>query len=182
MRPGPLAPHERPRKKYTARSYSRSTLRPPKRYSARTPRTAVTTTSISSPSLGGERFDDHRRALAAADAGRAEPEPLLVAAQGVEEVDRDARAGGGERMADRDGAAVDVGLLAVETQLLFDGEVLRGERLVHLDQVHLLELHPRLLQRLPRRGRGTDPHVLGLDAGYRPRHEPAEALYAMGLG
>src|SRR2546426_403008 len=49
MSPGPLAPHERPRKKYTARSYSRSTLRPPKRYSTRTPRTAVTTTSIATP-------------------------------------------------------------------------------------------------------------------------------------
>src|SRR2546422_7849494 len=49
MSPGPLAPHERPRKNYTPRSYSRSTLRPPKRYSTRTPRTAVTTTSIATP-------------------------------------------------------------------------------------------------------------------------------------
>src|ERR1043166_1073537 len=45
MRPGPLAPQERPRKKYTARSYSRSTLRPPKRYRASTPSTAVITMS-----------------------------------------------------------------------------------------------------------------------------------------
>src|SRR2546430_2809119 len=74
MRPGPFAPHERPRKKYTARSYSRSTLRPPNRYSASPPRTAVTIMSIESSSSGREGFHDHRRPLAASDAGGAQAE------------------------------------------------------------------------------------------------------------
>src|SRR5690349_95634 len=139
MSPGPLAPQERPRKKYTARSYSRSTLRPPNRYSASTPRTAVTTTSMRTSS-GGERLDDHRRALPTADASRAEPEALLGATQGVEQMDRDARSGRGEGVADRDGAPMDVRLCPVEPQLLLHREVLGGERLVHLDEVHLLEL------------------------------------------
>src|SRR5436309_6071473 len=99
MSPGPFAPHDRPRKKYTARSYSRSTLRPPKRYSARVPRTTVTTTSIRDSSSGREGFHDHRRALTAPDAGGAKPEVLLRAAQGVQQVDRDAGPGRGERVA-----------------------------------------------------------------------------------
>src|SRR5690348_1360798 len=101
MRPGPLAPQERPRKKYTARSYSRRTLRPPNRYSATTPRTAVTITSIESSSSGWEGFHDHRRPLPAPDAGGAQAEPLLAPPQGVEEVDGDARAGRSEWVADR---------------------------------------------------------------------------------
>src|SRR2546422_428678 len=106
MRPGPFAPHERPRKKYTARSYSRSTLRPPNRYSASPPRTAVTIMSIESSSSGREGFHDHRRSLAASNAGGAQAETLPPAPQGVQQVDRDARAGCSERVADRDGTAV----------------------------------------------------------------------------
>src|SRR3989440_1422823 len=104
MRPGPFAPHERPRKKYTARSYSRSTLRPPNRYSASPPRTAVTIMSIESSSSGREGFHDHRRPLAAPDASGAQSEPQLAPSQGVKQVDGDARAGRSERMADRDRA------------------------------------------------------------------------------
>src|SRR2546430_2817446 len=173
MRPGPFAPHERPRKKYTARSYSRSTLRPPNRYSASPPRTAVTIMSIESSSSGREGFHDHRRPLAAPDASGAQSEPQLAPSQGVKQVDGDARAGRSERMADRDGAAVHVGLGAVEPQLLLDREVLRRKRLVHLDQIELLELHPGFLQRLAGGGRRADAHVLGLDPLHGPRHEPA---------
>src|SRR2546422_6169080 len=54
MSPGPLAPQERPRKKYTARSYSRRTLRPPNRYSARAPRIAVMIMSIAAPPQAGK--------------------------------------------------------------------------------------------------------------------------------
>src|SRR5256886_8952358 len=88
MRPGPFAPHERPRKKYTARSYSRSTLRPPNRYSASPPRTAVTIMSIESSSSGREGFHDHRRSLAASNAGGAQAETLPPAPQGVRSEER----------------------------------------------------------------------------------------------
>src|SRR5207244_10886683 len=110
MRPGPFAPQERPRKKYTARSYSRSTLRPPNRYSASTPRTAVTITSIESSSSGRERFHDHRRPLPAPDAGRAQAETLLTPPQGVEQVAGDSRAGRSQPAAERHGGSVHVGL------------------------------------------------------------------------
>src|SRR6059058_2815667 len=176
MRPGPLAPHERPRKKYTARSYSRSTLRPPKRYSARAPRTAVTTMSIATPLQAG------KASTITADTRRAEPEALLCAAQGVEQMERDAGPGRGERVADRDRAPVHVGLGTVEAELSLDGEILRRERLVHLHQIHLLELHPGLLQCLARRGRRPDPHVLGLDPDHRPGYQAAERLQAVCRG
>src|SRR2546430_3426488 len=176
MRPGPFAPHERPRKKYTARSYSRSTLRPPNRYSASPPRTAVTIMSIESSSSGREGFHDHRRSLAASNAGGAQAETLPPAPQGVQQVDGDARAGCSERVADRDGTAVHVGLGAVEPQLLLDGEVLRRKRLGQLDEIELLELHTSLLARFSCRRRRADAHVLGLDSRHRPRHQPAEEI------
>src|SRR5437773_2705343 len=180
MSPGPFAPHDRPKKKYTARSYSRSTLRPPKRYSARVPRTTVTTMSIATPLQGGKASTITAAPWPPPMQG-AEPEALLRAAQSVQQMDRDAGPGRGERVADGDRAAVHVGFGAVEPELSLDREILRRERLVHFHQVHLLELHPRLLQCLARRGRRPDPHVLGLDSDHRPGDEAAERLQAVRL-
>src|SRR5437764_1619177 len=179
--PGPFAPHERPRTNSTPRSYSLNTFRPDRTYKNTMPRAAGRAMSMSVPS-GGECFHDHRRALAAADAGGAEAEALLGAAQRVEQVDRDASAGGGERVADRDGAAVHVRLRTVEPQLLLDGEILRGERLIHLHQVHLLELHPGLLERFARGGRRADAHKLGLHPRHGPGDDAAQRLQAVRLG
>src|SRR5438445_9505807 len=95
--------------------------------------------SMTAPSCsGGERFDDDCRALTTADARGPQPEPELTLAQGVEQVDRDAGAACGERVADGDRAAVHVGPGPIQSQLPLHGEVLRGERLVHFDEVHLL--------------------------------------------
>src|SRR6266849_6148975 len=113
MSPGPLAPQDRPRKKYTARSYSRRTLRPPNRYSARAPRIAVTIMSIAAPPQAGK-----------ASTITAAPWPPP---QGVQQVDGDAGAGRRQRVTDRDRAAVDVGFGAVEPQLFLDRQVLRRE-------------------------------------------------------
>src|SRR5438094_9490961 len=115
----------------------RSALWPPSRYGASPPRTAVTITSTESSSSGREGFHDHRRPLTAPDACGAKAETLAPAPQGVEQVDGDARAGRSERVADRDGTAVHGGLGAVEPQLLFDGEVLRRKRRVHIDELEL---------------------------------------------
>src|SRR5213080_4584775 len=165
MSPGPLAPQERPRKKYTARSYSRRTLRPPNRYSARAPRIAVTIMSIAAPPQAGK-----------ASTITAAPWPPPMQVEG------DAGAGRRQRVTDRDRAAIDVGFGAVEPQLFLDREVLRCERFVHLDQVHLFQLHPGLLERFAGRRRRPDPHVLGLDPYHRPRDEPAEGLEAVRFG
>src|SRR5580765_3872420 len=94
-------------------------------------------------SSGGEGFDHYRRPLPAADAGGAQTVPSAAAAQGVQQVQREARAARAERMPQRDGAAVYVGALAVEPELLLDGEVLGGERLVDLHQVHVVEREAR---------------------------------------
>src|SRR5256885_677795 len=179
--PGPFAPHERPRTNSTPRSYSLNTFRPDRTYKNTMPSAAGRAMSMSVPS-GGECFHDHRRALAAADAGGAEAEALLGAAQRVEQVDRDASAGRGERVADGDGAAVHVRLRTVEPQLLLDGEILRGEGLIHFHQVHLLELHPGLLERFARGGRRADAHKLGLHARHGPGDYAAQRLQAVRLG
>ena len=42
-------------------------------------------------------------------------------------------------MSERDRAAVDVDLLAIEAELLFDREVLRRERLVDLEEIDVVE-------------------------------------------
>ena len=64
------------------------------------------------------RLDDHRDALAAADAGRGDAVALAAAPQLEHQRQQQPRAGGAERMAERDRAAVDVGPVAVEAELL----------------------------------------------------------------
>src|SRR5437867_1776013 len=96
MSPGPLAPQERPRKKYTARSYSRSTLRPPNRYSARMPRTAVSTASIATPLRPGRPRRSPprpgRRRRSRSRARNAPPPPASLAERPARD-DRGGRAG-----------------------------------------------------------------------------------------
>src|SRR5256712_11755253 len=128
LSPGPFAPHERPSTNSTPRSYSLNTRSPERTYRTTTPRIAVSTTSMRVSSTR-ECFHDHRRALAATDAGGAEPEALVRAAQGVQQMDRDAGPGRGERVADGNRAAVHVGFSAVEPELSLDREILRRERL-----------------------------------------------------
>src|SRR6266542_1520341 len=66
--------------------------------------------------------------------GRQAP-PASPALQLVDDRADDARAAHADRVADGDGAPVDVGALPVELQLPVAGEHLRGERLVDLDHV-----------------------------------------------
>src|SRR6516162_1920589 len=90
----------------------------------------------------------HRHAHAAADAQRRKAlpgvAPLHLEQQGVE----DTGARGADRMADGDGAAVDVDLLRVPAKTLVDRAGLGGEGLVRLDQVEVLDGPTGLLQRL----------------------------------
>src|SRR5271166_2139743 len=69
-------------------------------------------------------------------------------------------------MPERNRAAIHVHLVAIESQLLLNGEVLRREGFVHFDQIDVLQLQPGFLQRgLGRRNRSR-AHDLGIDAGY----------------
>ncbi len=79
-----------------------------------------------------------------------------------------------EGVSQGDCAAVHVGAFAIEPQLLLHRQVLRRERFVHLDQIHVLERETRPLQRAPRRGHGSDPHRPGVHSRRRPRHQPAD--------
>src|SRR5215471_12550789 len=82
-----------------------------------------------------QRFEHHGDALSAADAQRHEPVAFLTPSELVKDRQREARSRGRHRMAERDRAAVDVRLPAVQTELTLDGEILRAERLVDLCEV-----------------------------------------------
>src|SRR5690348_18154585 len=73
-------------------------------------------------------LDDHSDSLSAADARGAESVALAASPQGVNQVRRDPRAGRGQRMAHRNGAAVHVELLARNLQFALDGAHLWRER------------------------------------------------------
>ena len=74
-------------------------------------------------------------ALAAADALRRQRVAAALALQQARRLAGDAGAGGAERMAERDGAAVEVQRLVADAEFAHAGERLRGEGLVQLDDV-----------------------------------------------
>src|SRR5690606_33106304 len=84
------------------------------------------------PALQG--LDDHGDSLAATDAGGADTEFFTAPPKLVEQMPGDARARGPEWVAQSDGAAVDVGALARQSQRLLHGQVVRREGLVHLEE------------------------------------------------
>src|SRR4029078_3300278 len=81
-----------------------------------------------------------------------------VAAAGAfelaEEGGHEPGAGGTERVAERDGAPVDVDAREVAARLLLPREDDRRERLVDLDEVDLVERHPRARERVRGAGDG----------------------------
>src|SRR5262249_51841325 len=111
--------------------------------------------------------DGNGDSLTAADAGRDNAKLRLAALHLERERQHDPRPRSPERVPERDRAAVDVDLLAVEPELLLDGEVLGREGLVDLDQVHAIERLADALQGLADRGRRADAHDLGRDADGR---------------
>ena len=126
--------------------------------------------------LAGRRvLDDRRQALADPDAERRQPVAAAPPAQLVGERAEQPGARAAERVADRDGAAVDVQLVVVDAQLAHGCEHLRGEGLVELDQVDVLDPKSGTVERLARRGHRADAHVGGVDARRRrsPRCGPA---------
>ena len=108
--------------------------------------------------FGSVALDAHGDAHAAADAQRGEALLGVAALHLVQQRVEHARAGGADRMADGDGAAVDVDLVGVPAEALVDGAGLGGEGLVGLDQVEILDRPAGFLQRLlGRRDRARCP-------------------------
>ena len=74
-----------------------------------------------------------------ADTQRCKPQVAVATAQLVQERDDEPRAAHPERMAERDRATVHVHAFLVEPELAADRERLRGEGLVQLDEVDIVE-------------------------------------------
>ncbi len=66
-----------------------------------------------------------------------------------------------ERMPERDRAAVDVQTIGIDRQFAQAGEHLRGERLVQLHEIHLLEGEPALVRTFSMAGTGPMPNRSG---------------------
>src|SRR5258707_3451455 len=101
--------------------------------------------------------------------------------QGVQQSGRDARAGGADGMAEGDGAAVYVELVAVEVQLPVARQNLRGERFVELDQIDLVQPHACTGEHFARGRHGTNAHDLRIHARLRVPDDACHRLQSMGL-
>src|SRR4029077_3905721 len=88
--------------------------------------------------LGGG-FYNHGDALAAADTSAGDAVARAAAAEFEQESKDEPCAAGCERMAERNGAAIYVGLVPIEAQTFFDREILRGECFVHFDQTKMAD-------------------------------------------
>src|SRR5204863_1954780 len=111
-----------------------------------------------------------------ADAERCEAVPSAAAAELVQQGHYEARPAHPERMAERDRAAVDVDALGVEAELADHDQALRCERLVELDEIEVLNLHPRAIEQLPNRRHGPDSHHPRIDACDGRADERAQRL------
>ena len=123
-------------------------------------------------------LEERRLALADADAQRREAVAAAAAAQLVRERDDEPGAAHAERMAERDRAAVDVHALLVEPELAHDGEALRGERLVQLDEVELAGRDAGAREQLAHGRDRPDAHDARIDARDRAAREARERLGA----
>lgn len=110
--------------------------------------------------------------LAAANTHGDQAIALVQAAQRVCQLGDEDDSGGSHRVAVRHGAAVDVGLFGGKAELVLHGDGLRGEGLVGLDEVDVVQREPGLLQCLRHRSDGADAHAGGIDA----RDGPADNL------
>ena len=102
-----------------------------------------------------DAFEDEGDALADADAHGAESMAAFGALELVKRGGDKASAAGAERMANGDGASVGINVRGVvrKAEVAEDGEGLRGEGFVELDDVHLRKLEASFRENFAR-GRG----------------------------
>src|SRR5262249_17018987 len=123
-------------------------------------------------------FHAHRDAHATADAERGEALLGITPLHLVQQRHHHAPARRADRMADRDRATVDVALRSVRAEILVDRAGLRREGLIGLDQIEILDLPARLLERCTRRRDWTSAHDRRVDAGMRPGDDPRQRSLA----
>jgi hypothetical protein len=126
-------------------------------------------------------LDDHRDALADADAHRAQRVARAAAAQFMGGGQHEAGAAHAERVAERDGAAigVDVRRVVGKAELAQDRERLGGEGFVKLDHRHLGERQAGALEQAAGRGHRADAHDARGDAGAGHRDDAGERRQAV---
>src|SRR5262249_10769440 len=127
------------------------------------------------------RLEESRGALTAAHAHRHHAVPGLAAKELVGDRADHARARHAERMTDRDRAAVDVELRGIDAELIATVNDLRGERLVQLPHVDVVDLEAVTLQELRHRIHGTDAHLVRPAASDREAAEDELGTDTKGL-
>src|SRR5713101_4252466 len=115
-----------------------------------------------------QRLHNHRNPLPAANARRGQPVLLLAPTQLIQQRDHQPRSGRSQRMSQRNRSTIHVHLFAIESQFFLHSQILRRERLVHLNQVDVIQSQPRALQRNLRRRHRTAPHQLRIDTRNSP--------------
>jgi hypothetical protein len=118
-------------------------------------------------SSGLGSFPEHGDPLPDTDAHGRGCSARAAAAQLVQQGGADPRAGAAKRMADRDRAAVDVHPVGIKLQLVDDRDGLRGERLVQLGQLDLVQLPASPAKRLAHCWHRADAHVVRVHARRR---------------
>src|SRR2546421_5669258 len=111
--------------------------------------------------------------LAPADAHRHDPPLGLAPLQLIGQLDGEDRAGGADRMAEGDGAAVRVDLFGIDFQLPDDRDGLRRKGLVELHQIDVVDRHADFLEQVLDGENRRNPHDLGGDPSDRVR-DPLE--------
>ena len=126
-------------------------------------------------------LDRERHAHAAADAQRRQAAARAAALQLVQKRDHDPRAGRADRMPEGNRTAVDVQPIGRDGRVAQHGQHLRGERLVQLDQIEVVDAEADPIAQLLNRRHRADAHDARIDAGARPpedfraRSQPAGA-------
>src|SRR4051794_38526581 len=103
--------------------------------------------SATAPTLPPVDLEDHGISLAAARADRRDSETAAAAAQLVHERHEDAGAARADRMAEGDRAAVDVDLRLIHAEHPHRVDRHRGERLVDLEEVDVVDREAGLVER-----------------------------------
>src|SRR5207245_7406789 len=147
---------------------------------ARIPGVAVV--AISPPKYLRKALENARGAHAAADAHGNHAITRLAALEFAQNCGGQLRAGAAERMAESNGAAIRIDAGWVETGEANYGKRLRGEGLVQLDDIDLLELQGGQAQRLGNREHRTDSHLFRRATSRGERHKSRERLHSQGAG
>src|SRR5438093_2014537 len=122
------------------------------------------------PFAGVRRIDSsisslqrHGHSVPAPNAQGREPVVHILLFHGVQQRDNDAIPRAANRMAQGDGAPADIEDLPRDAELLPHADTRRGECLIVLDQIELIELHPGPVHQFPHARDRREHHVLRLD-------------------